>query len=345
MITSRGSAAGAECCAEDKRCLNQGDGVAAMDRSRPVFSFLMEQPPVRSRLLLVAAAVLFSTGGAAIKLAALTAWQVASFRSAVAALALLIALPETRRGWSARMIPAGAAYAATLLFFVLATRLTTGANAIFLQDTAPLYLLFLGPWLLHEPIHKRDLISVLALGAGVALILTGGAPAAATAPDPARGNALGVASGLMWALTVTSLRWVGREPRGAGIAVVAIGNIFCCLAALPMAFPVTGGSLSSLAVILYLGVIQIGLAYVLVTRALRHVTAFEATAILLLEPALNPLWTWLAHGERPAPRALAGGAVIIFTTLGGAWRQSRSPAPAQPGLTENKCKSSRDVTE
>jgi drug/metabolite transporter, DME family len=297
----------------------------------------MEPPPVRSRLLLAAAAVLFSTGGAAIKLAALTAWQVASFRSAVAALALLAAVPEARRGWSPRMIPAGAAYAATLLFFVLATRLTTAANAIFLQDTAPLYLLFLGPWLLREPIGKRDLISVLALGAGMALILTGGEPVAASAPNPARGNAFGIASGLMWALTVTSLRWAGREPGKAGIAVVAIGNIFCFLAALPMAFPVAGGGLAGLAVIVYLGTIQIGFAYVLVTRALRHVTAFEATVILLLEPALNPLWTWLAQGERLASRALAGGAVILLTTLASAWRQSRSSAQRQQMQIEPGC--------
>jgi drug/metabolite transporter, DME family len=317
MITFRGSAAGAECWAQDRRIYGL---------SSPVFFFLMEPPPARSRLLLIAAAVLFSTGGAAIKLAALTAWQVASFRSGVAALALLVALPEARRGWSARMAPAAAAYAATLLLFVLATKLTTAANTIFLQDTAPLYLLFLGPWLLQEPVRKRDLISVLALAAGMGLILTGGAAAAATAPDPARGNAFAAASGLTWALTVTSLRWLGRQPGDGGIAVVTIGNIFCFLAALPAALPVTGGDRLSLEVILYLGVAQIGLAYVLVTRALRHVTAFEATAILLLEPALNPLWTWLAHGERPTPGALAGGAIILLATLGGAWAQRRSPA-------------------
>ena len=298
----------------------------------------METPPVRSRLLLVAAAILFSTGGAAIKLAALTAWQVASFRSGVAAIALIAALPQARRDWSLRMIPAGAAYAATLLCFVLATRLTTGANAIFLQDTAPLYLLFLGPWLLRERVHKRDLISVLALGAGMTLILTASAPSAATAPDPARGNALAAVSGMTWALTVTSLRWLGRQPGDGGIAVVAIGNILCFFSALPAALPVTGGSALSLAVILYLGVVQIGLAYVLVTRALRHVTAFEATAILLLEPALNPLWTWLVHGERPAPRALAGGAVILLATLGGAWAQSRrKPARRKRMQSEPRC--------
>src|ERR1035438_9520924 len=90
----------------------------------------MESSPLRNRLLLVAAAILFSTGGAAIKAASFTGWQVASFRSAVAAVALLLVVPDARRGWSWRIAPVGAAYAATLILFVLATRLTTAANAL-----------------------------------------------------------------------------------------------------------------------------------------------------------------------------------------------------------------------
>src|SRR5579864_4599742 len=117
----------------------------------------MTSPAVRSRLLLAAAALLFSTGGAAIKGATLTGWQVASFRSAIAAAVLYLALPEARRGWSWRIAPPAAAYAATLLTFVLATRLTTAANAIYLQSTAPLYLLLLGPLLLREPIRRSDI--------------------------------------------------------------------------------------------------------------------------------------------------------------------------------------------
>lgn len=97
-----------------------------------------------SRLWLIAAAVLFSTGGAAIKAAHLTSWQIASFRSGVAALALLALLPGSRRGWSGRVIVVGAAYASMMILFVLATRTTTAANAIFLQSTAPLYLILLG---------------------------------------------------------------------------------------------------------------------------------------------------------------------------------------------------------
>jgi drug/metabolite transporter, DME family len=277
----------------------------------------MEASPIRNRLLLVAAALLFSTGGAAIKSATLTGWQVACFRSGVAALALLATLPEARRQWGRRTLPVAAAYAATLIMFVLATRLTTAANAIFLQSTAPLYVLLLAPWLLREPVRRSDLVYVLVIAVGMALFFLGTEQAVATAPDPPRGNLIAAGSGLSWALTVTGLRWLGRgAPGNPAIATVALGNIMAFLAALPLALPVTAGaSGANLLVILYLGIVQIGLAYVCVTRAIRHVPAFEATTIMLLEPVMNPIWAWLIHGEKPGPWALAGGGLILSATL------------------------------
>jgi drug/metabolite transporter (DMT)-like permease len=284
----------------------------------------MESSPLRNRLLLVAAAILFSTGGAAIKAASFTGWQVASFRSAVAAAALLLVVPDARRGWSWRIAPVGAAYAATLILFVLATRLTTAANAIFLQSTAPLYLLLLGPWLLREPIRRSDIVYIVAIAAGMSLFALGGERAVATAPNPHAGNVRALASGLTWALTLAGLRWLSRRKAGsAGMAAVTAGNIMAFLAALPMALPVTSAGPSGVAVILYLGIFQIGLAYWCLTRAVRHVTAFEATTMLLLEPVLNPVWAWLIHGERPGAWPLAGGAVILSATLMNTWRQSR----------------------
>jgi drug/metabolite transporter (DMT)-like permease len=288
----------------------------------------LEASPVRYRLYLVATALLFSTGGAAIKAASLTGWQVASFRSGVAAVALLIVLPQARRGWSWRVVPVALAYAATLVLFVLANRLTTAANAIFLQSTAPLYLLFLAPWLLREPIRARDLLCAAAVAAGMVLLFAGSERSVATAPDPRRGNLIGLASGLAWALTMTGLRWLSRDaipdkPHNPALATVALGNMLAFLAALPLALPATGVRESDVAVILYLGVVQIGLAYFLLTRAIRHVPAFEATVVLLLEPVMNPVWAWLVHNETPGPWALAGGAVILSAAVANSWAQAR----------------------
>jgi drug/metabolite transporter (DMT)-like permease len=283
-----------------------------------------ETSPLRNRLLLIAAAVLFSTGGVAVKGVAFTGWQVACFRSGTAAIVLLAVLPGARRGWNWRMVPVAAAYAATLISFVLANRLTTAADAIFLQSTAPFYLLLLGPLLLHEPIRRADLLYLLVVASGMLLFFTGTETPLATAPDPSRGNIVGAASGLTYALTLAGIRWVSRQGRDAGMATVTLGNVFACLAALPLALPVTHADPSSVAVVVYLGVFQIGLAYVCVTRAMRHVKAFEANTLLLLEPALNPVWVWMIQGERPGIRALAGGIIILTATFVNTWRQRRS---------------------
>jgi drug/metabolite transporter (DMT)-like permease len=280
---------------------------------------------VRSRLLIVAAALLFSTGGAAIKLATLTGWQVACFRSGLAALVLIISLPTARRGWNPRMLPVAVAYAATLILFVLANRLTTSANAIYLQATAPLYLLLLGPWLLHEPVRRSDIFYIAAVGLGLAFFFAGRDAAVATAPDPPRGNLLALASGVTYALMLAGLRWLGkhRDP-DAGLKTAAAGNMLACLIALPAALPVRGFSPADAGVILYLGVFQVGLAYWCLTRAIRHVPAFEATTMLQLEPALNPFWTWLLHRERPTGWAMAGGVIIICATLVNTWCNRRT---------------------
>jgi DME family drug/metabolite transporter len=284
-----------------------------------------------NRLLLLAAAALFSTGGAAIKATDLGAWQVASFRSGIAAVALLCLVKESRQGWEWRLAPPAMAYAATLVLFVQATKSTTAANAIFLQSTAPLYVLVLGPWLLGERVRRADLWMPLAVAVGLALFFVGRQAPVATAPDPTRGNALGALSGLTWALTLTGLRWQGRRAGGNAVTVVVAGNVIACLACLGPALPVEGAGWSDLLVLLYLGVFQIGLAYVFVTRALGHVPAFEAATLLLLEPVLNPVWAWLVHGERVSALALVGGAVILTSTLLNTWRQTRATVSAAMG--------------
>jgi drug/metabolite transporter (DMT)-like permease len=102
---------------------------------------------------------------------------------------------------------------------------------------------------------------------------------------------------------------------------VAMGNLMVFLVALPMAVPVSTVGLANMAVILYMGIFQVGLSYICVTHGLRHVRAFEANTVLLLEPALNPVWVWLIHGEKPGMRAVLGGALILLAALGTATRQ------------------------
>lgn len=277
--------------------------------------------------MIVAAALLFSTGGAAIKAATLTGWQVASFRSGLAAFVLLAMVPGARRGWTWRMFPVAIAYTATLILFVLANRLTTSANAIVLQATAPVYLLLLGPWLLHEPVPRSGVFYIAAVALGLGLFFLGRDAAVATAPDPPRGNLLALASGITYALMLAGLRSQGksRDP-DSGLKTAAAGNVLAFFIALPAALPVRAFSAADAAVILYLGCLQVGLAYWFLTHALRHVAAFEATTMLQLEPAMSPVWTWLVHRERPTSWAMAGGVVIISATLLNTWRNRRIAA-------------------
>jgi drug/metabolite transporter, DME family len=281
-------------------------------------------PRTTNRLLLAAAAVLFSTGGAAIKATHLTNWQVASFRSGVAAAVLLALLPGARRNWRPSVAAVAVAYAATLVLFVTANKLTTSANAIYLQSTAPLYVLLLSPWLLKERARVSDLVLAGLVGFGLCLFFVGREPSVYTAPDPLRGNLFAAASGLTWAFTVMGLRKVeGFAGAGAALSTVAVGNLLAFAGCLPMALPVTHLEWGDAAVLVYLGVFQIGLAYVCVTRALAEVPAFEASILLLIEPALNPVWTWIVHGERPGVWALAGGALILGASLAHTWWESR----------------------
>ena len=122
---------------------------------------------------------------------------------------------------------------------MLANRLTTAANTIYLQSTAPLYLLVLGPWLLKEPIRRKDLGFMAAIALGLGLFFVGVDQPVASAPDPARGNIIALVSGFFWALTVCGLRWMGSGDGRAArrSAAVAVGNVIAFLVSLPMALP------------------------------------------------------------------------------------------------------------
>jgi len=269
----------------------------------------------RARLLVVAAALLFSTGGAGIKVEAFDAAEVSMLRSGIAALALAVWM-RSRLRVTRGIVAAGAIYAAMLSLFVASTKLTTAANAIFLQSTAPLYLLVLAPLFLGERFRRRDIVFFVALAAGMVFCFAGESQTAATAPNPALGDLLGAASGLVWASTLLVLRGIGRaDPAGtATISAVVLGNAFACAAALPVAWPLAAASPGEWATVLYLGIFQIGLAYICLSRAVGRLPALETSLLLLLEPVLNPVWTWLVRGEEPGGWAIAGGAIIIGAT-------------------------------
>jgi drug/metabolite transporter (DMT)-like permease len=283
-----------------------------------------------ARLQILICAALFSTGGAAIKAAAFTSWQVAGLRSGIGAVVVWLLLPSARRvpkgTWGVTLLVA-VAYAATLTLFVLANKLTTAANTIFLQSTAPLYILLLSPLLLHEKIKRDDIAVLVAVAVGMALFFVGRQATFATAPDPVRGNILAAVSGVTYALMLMGMRWLGTRG-GSSAAAVAWGNVGALLLSLPMMLPLGTHAIGDWAVIGYLGIFQIGVAYALLTRAVPHVPALEMSLLLFVEPALNPIFAWIFHGEVPGTWPLVGGLIILGATAYRTLRATPEPTPS-----------------
>ena len=289
-----------------------------------------------ARLQIVAAAILFSTGGAAIKATSFDGLSggitVACLRSGVAAIAIAIMLPRSRHNWSWRTLLVGATFAVTLILFVAGNKLTTSANTIFLQSTAPLWIAIAAPFLLRERVPRRDVIFMTVLAAGLALFFVDAPVAVDTAPRPMLGNILAVISGLGWAGTVMGLRWLGRREGAAAAAGATVaGNLIAFVVCLPFAVgPVTDSVGSDWIWIVYLGVIQIGVAYVFITKAVPHLRALEVSLLLFVEPALNPVWAWMAHGETVGALSIVGGLVILGMTAIRSWQDTRGVPPPKP---------------
>jgi len=269
------------------------------------------QPAYSPLLFVLAAAILWSTGGLFIKWTSISGLALSFGRSLTAA--ITVALFTRREGFGLNRITALASllYAALLILFVLATKQTTAANAIFLQYTAPFYLLLLEPMFYKEKFRLRDLFTVTACIVGMSLFFVG-----KLRPQDVTGNLLALASGLCFALYVLLLRHSQSRTVNRASSVI-YGNLLVVFIAAPAglaAFPqMTTHDLLSVA---YLGIVQIGVAYTLFTVAMaRGVRSLDAGIIGYIEPVLNPIWVFLIIGERPSNWAILGGAIIILAVV------------------------------
>ena len=264
--------------------------------------------PRTGRLLIAAAALLWSTGGLAIKLVPLPAMGVVFWRSLVAGLVILAAFRPSRASWRHAAPSTVIVYALMILTFVSATKMTTAANAIFLQYTGPLYVLALAPFLLKEPFRRADAAAVAVALLGMSLFFVGRLD-----PGALAGNLVAVLSGVFFGLTVLLLR---RDQSRDAMASVFLGNAIAGAVALPFAWGSLSLDAKGFAVIVFLGVVQMGIAYILFVRGLSVVPAAEASLLGMLEPTFNPLWAFLGLGETPSSWALLGGAIVLAAVAG-----------------------------
>jgi drug/metabolite transporter (DMT)-like permease len=257
--------------------------------------------------LALGAGLLWSLGGLLIKSVDWNPLAIAGARSAIAPLLLFAVLRRPKLTWSRAQLGGALAYAATVILFVAANKLTTAANAILLQYTAPIYTALLGARFLGERVSRSDWAAIALVLSGVMLFfmdqLTFGGLA---------GNLLALASGLSFALLGVFLR---KQKDESALESVLIGNIVTALIGLPFMFQGAPGGQSWLGLVL-LGVFQLGLSYVLYTEALKRIQALEGILIASIEPILNPVWVFLVLGERPGPWALAGGAIVLIAVTG-----------------------------
>lgn len=257
--------------------------------------------------LAFAAGVLWSMGGLLIKWVQWNPLAIAGARSAIATLVLLAFLRRPRFSWSYVQIGGAIAYAATVIMFVAATKLTTAANAILLQYTAPIYAALFGVWFLGERVTGRDWTIIAIVIGGMALfffdrLTVGGL----------WGNVLALASGVTYAATAIFLR---KQKDGSPLESVLLGNVLTALIGLPFMFQGAPGGSTWIGLIL-LGVFQLGLSYVLYSAALKRIAVLEAVLITVIEPILNPLWVFLVIGETPGQWAILGGLIVLAAITG-----------------------------
>lgn len=260
----------------------------------------------RALFAIVGAAVLWSLGGVLVKSVAWNPVAIAGARSAIAALVLWGLYYRDLSFRLDRYLLGGAvSYAVMVLLFVVATKLTTAANAIFLQYTAPVYVALLAPWFLGEAVTRRDIVIIAVTLAGMALFFLDRLTFYGV-----WGNIAAIVSGMAYAWTCLFVRKQGH----AGAAPLLLGNILAAAVATPFMMIGPGPDWLGWLWLLTLGVFQLGLSYALFAYAMKRLSALEVTLISSIEPVLNPIWVMLFLGEKPGVWALVGG-VIVFACV------------------------------
>jgi drug/metabolite transporter (DMT)-like permease len=260
----------------------------------------------RAVLLLIAAAALWSSSGLLIKIVDWSALSIISGRSMTALLVFLWYLRRLELRFSRIELAGGLSYVGVQLFFVLATKQTAAANAIFLQYTAPIYLLFFGYWFLGERPERSDWVSIPIIFLGLVLFLGDGIRFSGI-----QGNILGALSGAAMAAMMVAMR---KQKSEAPARMILLGCLLSIAVGLP-SLARESFSFRNVGIILFMGIFQMGLPYVFFSIAIKHLAALESSLVLFIEPVLNPVWVFLVIGEVPGPLALAGGALVIGTAV------------------------------
>jgi len=285
-------------------------------------------PSLPPQVLVLIAVLMWSSGGVLIKLTSLDAYQVTFFRSFLAAVTVLVLTRKS--GLKINLFGAitSIIYATLLFLFVWATKHTTAANAIFLQYTAPIYILILAPFIIGERFHFRDLITIIFCIAGMSLFFVGKLEL-----NDYWGNFAALGSGIFLGLYIMLLRHPRAKELNPTIAVI-YGNFLLAFVTLPSGIAsIPSMTLKDFGLVAALGIFQIGFSYILFIKGVTGGTRpLDASIIGFFEPILNPVWVFLFYGEQPSNWAIVGGLLIVVTVAGHTFVQYRV-GKKEPGET------------
>ena len=261
-----------------------------------------------SYTILIIAALMWSLGGLFIKLVNLNPMAITGIRSLGAAVVLLIYIKKPKLYWNRYFFSGVLAYSMMVILYVISMRLTTAANAIFLEFTAPIYVVVFGYFLLNERINRFDIFAMVIIFLGMGLFFM----------DELSfygfwGNILALLAGVCLALVTVLI----RKERESAFEIVFFGNILTAIICFP--FIIQGFSTTTQVdwfIIFGLGIFQLGIPYLLYTTALKYVSALDAILVGMLEPVFNPIWVYLFVGEAMGEWAFIGAALVIIGTLG-----------------------------
>jgi len=253
-------------------------------------------------LFLALAAILWSTSGLFVKI---LDWQPVSIlagRSFFAAIVFLIYLRRIPTRFSLWQLLAALMFILTQFLFITSTKLTTAANSIFLQYTMPIYVVLLAYWFLGEKPSRTDWLSMLVIFIGLTLFFGD-----ELSSDGLYGNLLAILSGVTGALMMVSFR---AQKNGNPAESNLIAFLFTATLGFPFIMKETWTA-NSILILAFLGIVQIGFAFIFFTKGIKHIPALEANLIGTLEPVLNPIWVFLFYGESMGKFALIGGLVVL----------------------------------
>jgi len=282
-----------------------------------LFKNFLNKIPLHSRGLIYISftAFLWSSSGLFIKVLTLDAFQISFYRCLFAAItvSLVTLIREKKIKFETDLISnlAALSYAGILIFFVIATKMTTAANAIFLQFTAPFYLLFLEPIFLKTSFSKKNLITIFVCVFGMILFFLGRLEIGSI-----YGNLIAILSGMCFALFSLFLKWKKQLHKSVNtISILIVGNFLVCIVCLPIVFDRLLVGLTETLILIYMGAIQIGISYIIFNEGIKYVSATESMIIAMLEAIFNPIWVFIGVGEKPSPFAVIGGIIIFFAIV------------------------------